>query len=144
MTFCQNILFHILCGRTFFILPKTCVQKKHIGDDIFYSQIIDDKCDPKNGEVVVDPQDYTEKLTIVFDKILYKAENPYKTRVISTEPEFPFTTQFPESNPEVLEITFADYIMPYNTKFVIRIHATSLSGNASESTYSFITKDKDK
>ena len=95
-------------------------------------RIADTKCSPKNGVVDVDPQEYQEKLVIVFEEPLGKA------KVISTDPEFSFVEELTgEGN--VLEISFLDYIMPYGIEMVILLSATDLAGNEAELTYSFTT-----
>lgn len=115
---------------------ETSFNAGYVISDYFFPRIFDRKCDPKNGAVGVDPQDYMEKLTIVFDREFVEA------KVVSTEPEFPFIARILESDRKILEIMFVNYSMPYNTKFVITIYAMSLSGNARESKYSFTTKDE--
>lgn len=94
--------------------------------------ILDAKCMPENGAAEVDPQEYTEKLTIVFSERLAEAI------VVTTEPEFPFEAVL---NEDTLEIRFLDYAMPYETEFTIKLYARDFAGNElAKDTYSFKTK----
>jgi hypothetical protein len=58
--------------------------------------------------------------------------------VLSTDPEFPFTTEL-TGNDEVLQIIFLDYTMLGGTKYTIRLRVIDLAGNETEIEYSFTT-----
>lgn len=90
------------------------------------------KCDPRKGAVGVDPEEYPEKLIIVFNEPLAEVD------VLSTDQEFDFTLNFSE-NRSVMEVRFLNYTMPYETEFRITVSATDLTGNIAEDTYWFTT-----
>ena len=74
-------------------------------DDRLFPMIVDDKCNPKNGAIGVDPRDYPEKLIVTFDKSLMIVE------VVATQPVFPFTLEIVDPYASTLEIRFLDYTM---------------------------------
>jgi hypothetical protein len=100
-----------------------------------YPEIEGYECKPKDGESNVDPNDYPEKLVIAFNEALSRA------RIVSTKPEFPYTTKLSEDGMS-LEISFVDYTMPYETKFAIALDATDLGGNTVSLEYFFMTMVK--
>ena len=98
----------------------------------FFPQIVDDECKPKNGATGVDPQEYREGIILVFDKEVLEV------KIISTDPEFLFTTELTH-NYKVLEIKFHEFTMPNNTKFTLILEPVGLAGNKAELKYSFTT-----
>ena len=84
--------------------------------------ILGDECEPEDGETEVDPEEYSEKLVIVFTEIVVDVE------VVATQPQFPFTA---EVNEAIFTISFLDgYTMPYDTKFSIELSGADLAGNS--------------
>jgi hypothetical protein len=94
--------------------------------------IDNDKSDPKDGAIDVDPESYSEKLVVSFN------EPVSEVKVVKTDPEFPFTTELIYGW-MTLEIRFQGYNMPNNTKFTIVLDATDMAGNKTTLVYSFTT-----
>jgi hypothetical protein len=97
------------------------------------------ECDPRDGATNVDPQQYKEKLVIGFN------ESMSEVKVLSTEPEFPYTAEL-IAEARKLIISFAQgYTMPEGTAFRIELVGVDLTNTAFDSwpepeVYSFTTK----
>jgi hypothetical protein len=107
-----------------------------IAPDTTAPEIVDNKCDPKNGATGVDPADYPETLIIVFSEAMAEA------KVTATDPEF---DQVAELSADTLTITLMKYSMPNETEFTITVEGTDLAGNDLATTeYSFTTMAKEE
>jgi hypothetical protein len=98
-------------------------------------ELVDSKCDPKNGATGVDPADYPEAITVVFNEDVAEAV------VTSAEPEFKFTEEIAG---DTLTINFLQYSMPNETEYTIGVTAKDAAGNEAELEYSFTTMAKEE
>jgi len=107
-----------------------------VGPDKTPPVIVDEECDPENGAMDVNPDDYLEELTIIFSECMLEVDvtsaslNVHSWR-LSRGKYIKISTEVRENR------------LPYDTEFRATLSGTDYSGNELATTeYSFVTMKK--